>query len=100
VLSQPTAGKARPAFWSFRKHGLNGISWTAFSVASGISEMKNSTRRFNARPSSVLLVVTVRRCNHEGHAGPARKKNASPVAALPELLSPDGRGSNNTGLIR
>jgi hypothetical protein len=45
-------------------------------------------------------IAAVRRCNPRGTRGPVSRKYASPVAALPELLSPDGHGSNNTGLVR
>ena len=42
---------------SLRKHGLYGIRSIAFFVAAGMSEMKNSTRLFRARPAGVLLVA-------------------------------------------
>ena len=45
-------------------------------------------------------IAAVRRCNPRGTRGPVSRKYASPIAALPELLSPDGHGSNNTGLVR
>src|SRR5262249_25616534 len=51
------SSQGAPGSLSFLKQGLNGTSRAAVSVASGISEIKNSTRLFNWRPSRVLFVA-------------------------------------------
>jgi hypothetical protein len=45
-------------------------------------------------------IASVRCCTLWGHASPVSRKYAFPAAALPELLSTDDRGPDNTGHTR
>ena len=45
-------------------------------------------------------IASVSVATSDGHAGPVSRKYASPVAALPELLSTDDRNPNHIGRAR